>query len=106
MLAPYLIERKPELCDCAGLEVLHEHVRLREHGCKQRLVIAPCEVKAGGFLPAVEPDEIGAFALRQAVVVTCEIPLGTLDLDDPCAGVCKPAAAHWSRYGLLQRQNQ
>ena len=62
MRAPQLLEREAELRDGAGLEVLHEHVGLGEHGGEQRLVVRAREVEHHRFLAAVEPDEIGALA--------------------------------------------
>jgi len=65
--APQLIERKAELGDGAGLEVLHEHVGLGEHRREQRLVVGAGEIEHQRFLAAVEPHEIRALALRASV---------------------------------------
>jgi hypothetical protein len=64
MRAPQLVERKAELGDRAGLEVLHEHVGLGEHRREQRLVVFAREIEHQRFLAAVEPHEIRALAPR------------------------------------------
>src|SRR5262249_23400465 len=63
MRAPQRVERKTELGDGAGLEVLHEHVGLGEDRREQRFVIGAREIEHQRFLAAVEPDEIRALAL-------------------------------------------
>jgi hypothetical protein len=57
-----LIEGKAELGDGAGLEVLHEHVGLGEHGREHSLVAVAREIEHQRLLAAIEPDEIGALA--------------------------------------------
>jgi hypothetical protein len=114
MRAPQLFKRKAELGDGAGLEVLHEHVGLGEHGVEQRLVIGAREIEHHRLLAAVEPDEIRAFATTtcifarhgELVVVAREVALGPLDLDHARAGVGEPAGAHGRRHRLLQRHHQ
>jgi len=113
MRAPQLFKRKAELGDGAGLEVLHEHVGLREHGRQQRLVVGAREIEHQRFLAAVEPDEIRAFSLRapagwdrELVVVAREVAFGPLDLDHARAGVGEAAGAHGRRHRLLQRHHQ
>src|SRR5215510_3459654 len=63
MRAPQRVERKAELGDGAGLEVLHEHVGLGEHRREQRLVVGAREIEHYRFLAAVEPDEIRALSV-------------------------------------------
>ena len=115
MRAAQRVERKAELGDGAGLEVLHEHVGLGEHRREQRLVVGAREIEHQRFLAAVEPDEIRALALRasagrgwhgELVVVAREVALGALDLDHARAGVGEPARAHGRRHRLLQRHHQ
>ena len=101
-------EGKAELADRAGLEVLHEHVGLREHGGEQRLVVGAREVEHHRFLAAVEPDEIGAFSRnppRELVVVAREISVRPLDLDHARTGIGEPAGAHRRRHRLLERHD-
>src|SRR6516162_2504281 len=69
MVAPQTLDRETELGNGAGFEILHEHVGLREHRLEQRLVGGLAEVEHGRFLAAIEPDEIGALAVRDLVVV-------------------------------------
>lgn len=66
------------------------------------LVVSSHQIETDGFLSTVEPHEIGALALGQPVVVTGEVSLRTLNLDDACAGIGEPAAAHRGSDGLLQ----
>jgi hypothetical protein len=106
MRAAQLLEREAELGDGAGLEVLHEHVGLREQGGEHRLVLAAREVEGERLLAAVEPDEIRALASRQFVVAAGEIALRPLDLDHARAGIREAAAAHRRRHRLLQRHDQ
>ena len=58
------------------------------------------------FLAAVEPDEIGALALRQRVIAAREIALRPLDLDDARAGVGEAARAHRRGDGLFERDDE
>ena len=64
------------------------------------------EIEHQRFLAAVEPDEIGALALRQRVVAAREIALRPLDLDDARAGVGEPARAHRRGDGLFERDDE
>jgi hypothetical protein len=117
MRAPDIVEREAELGDGAGLEVLHEHIGLRQHRRQQRLVVGAREIEHHRLLAAVEPDEIGALSTtrafppvfarnRQLIVVAREIALRPLDLDHPRAGVGEPAGAHRRRHRLLERHHQ
>jgi hypothetical protein len=106
MAAAQLLDRKAELGDRAGLEVLHEHVGTREHRGEQRLVACAREIEAERFLAAVEPDEIRAFAVRQRIVIAREIAFRPLHLDDARARVGQPAARHRRRHRLLERHHQ
>ena len=102
MIADQLVRRKAELGDRARLEVLDEHVGLGQHRGEQCLVGGVVEIEHRGFLAAVEPDEIGAFAMHQIVVAAGEIALRPLDLDDARPRIGKPAGAHGRRDGLLE----
>ena len=106
MLAPQPLDREAELRDRAGLEVLHEHVGLREHRGEQRLVVGLREIEDDQLLAAVEPDEIGALAVRDVVVAAREVALRALDLDDARAGIGEPAGAHRRGHGLFERDDQ
>src|SRR5208282_5413604 len=50
-------------------EVLHEYIRARDHAMKQRRL--RFEVEHDRFLAPVQPNEIGAFAMRDPVVAPC-----------------------------------
>ncbi len=60
------VNGKAELGERAGLQVLHEHVGLREHGFEQRLVLGLAEIEHHRLLAAIEPDEIGALAVHDS----------------------------------------
>ena len=106
IIAPQPRDRKAELADRARFEILHEYVGALEHGFEQRLVLGFAEIEHHQFLAAVEPDEIAALAVREAVIVAAEIALGPLDLDDACARVGEPAGAHRRRDRLFKRYDQ
>jgi hypothetical protein len=95
-----------ELGHRAGLEVLDEHVGLGQHGFEQRLVFRLGQIHHHGFLAAVEPDEIGALALRQRVIAAREIALRPLDLDDARPRVGEAARAHRRGDGLFERDDE
>src|SRR5262245_35154405 len=94
---------KAELGEGAGLQILHEHVGLLEHGFEQRPVFGLAEVEHHRLLAAIQPDEIGAFAMHNVVIFAGEIALGALHLDDTRTGIGKAACALWRRHRLLNR---
>jgi hypothetical protein len=85
---------------------LHEHVGPRDHGREQRLVFAPREVEHDRFLAAIEPDEIGALAMDDMIVLPREVSLRPLDLDDTRAGIGHSAGALRRRHRLLERDDE
>src|SRR5262249_50731108 len=80
-----------------------EHVRLRQHGFEQSFVLGFAEIEHDRLLAAIEPDEIGALAVDDMIVVACEIALGSFDLDHARTGVSKTAGALRRCHGLLKR---
>src|SRR5262245_5722931 len=90
----------------AGYEVLDEDVGARNHAVQQRLVLLGLEVKHDRFLTAVEPDEIGAFAMYGSVIAAGDIALRALDLADARAGIGEPARAERGRDRPLQADDQ
>ena len=106
MLAPQPFDREAELAHRAGLEVLHEHVGLREHGGEQRLVVGLGEIEDDRLLAAVEPDEIARLAVGDIVIAAREVALRPLDLDHARAGVGEPAGAHRRGDGLFERDHE
>jgi hypothetical protein len=64
------------------------------------------QVEDNRSLAAVEPDEIGALALRQRVIAACEIALRPFDLDDARTGVREAASAQRGRHRLIHRNNE
>ncbi len=95
-----------ELGERAGLEVLHEHVGLGEHGLEQRLVVGLAEIEHHRLLAAIEPDEMCALAVHDIIVGAGEIALRPLDLDDARTGVGHAAGALRRRHGLLDRDDE
>ncbi len=91
VIAPQTFDREAELADRAGLEVLDEHVGLREQFFQQRLVGVLRQIENDRFLAAIEPDEIGALALGKGIIAAREIALRPLDLDDARTGIAQPA---------------
>ncbi len=106
VIAAQSVEGKAELRNCSGLEVLHKDIGLRQHGGKHGLVLRQREIEADRFLATIEPHEIGALALCEAIVIAREVSLRTLDLDDPRARIGQPAAAHRRRNRLFERNHQ
>src|SRR5581483_849514 len=100
------LEGEAELGERPGLEVLHEHVGPGEHGFEQFLVVVPGEVEHHRLLAAIEPDEVGALAVHDVVVVTREIALRPLDLDDARAGIGEPAGALRRSHRLLDGDDE
>ena len=106
IVAAQTVEAEAEPRHRAGLEVLHEHVGLRQHRLEQGLVGGLHEIEHDGFLAAVEPHEIGAFAVDERVIAAREVAFRTLDLDDAGARIGEPAGAHGRRHRLLQRHDE
>ncbi len=65
--------RKAKFAHGPRLEVLHQDIRFRQHGFEQRLVLGLGEIEHHGFLAAVKPDKIGAFAVDEIVVAAGKI---------------------------------
>jgi hypothetical protein len=89
-----------------GREVLHEHVRagddlVQEPGIGRRL-----DVQYHAFLASVQPDEVRRFAVHDTIVVTREVPLRPLDLDDAGTGLGEPQRAQGRRHGLFECNHQ
>src|SRR5260221_9002523 len=85
----------------ARREVLHEHIGARDDARQQRLICRILDVEGERLLASVEPEEIGALPMRDAVVAAREITLGPLDLDDPRAGIGEAGSAERRRYCLF-----
>jgi hypothetical protein len=66
---------------------LHENVGLAEHGAQQLGVLGFLDVEDDRFLAAIQPDEIGALAMRHRIVTAREIAGGPFDLDHARARV-------------------
>src|SRR6185369_10716914 len=88
------------------LEVLDENVGLGEHGLEHRLVSRFGEVEHHRLFAAIEPDEIGALAVHQAVITAGEVAFRPLDLDHARAGVGELAGAVRRGDGLLDRNDE
>ena len=106
MLLAQFRDRKAELGDRAGLQVLHEHVGLREQRREQRAVLALAEIEHDRFLAAIEPDEIRALAMHMIVVMAREVALRPLDLDHARAGIGEPAGRLRRRHRLFERDHE
>ena len=74
----------------AGREVLHEDVGLFQHAPQQRGVVGGFDVEGQRFLAAIEPDEIGALAMRDLVVFSRQVAALAFDLYDPRPRVGEP----------------
>ena len=85
-----LIQPKPHPLDSAGGKILDEHIGAGDHRSEDGLVLVLPQVQTDRFLAAVEPDEIGTVAIDQRIIPPRKIPLGTLNLDHPRAGICQP----------------
>jgi hypothetical protein len=84
-------------------EVLHEHVRLREHRVQERAVLGVLDVERDALLAPVEPHEVAGHPLHRLVVAAGEVPAArTLDLDHACTEVGQLAGGEWGRHGLFQ----
>ena len=99
-------QRKAELRQRTGLEVLHEHVGLREHRFEHSLVFGLAEIEHHRLLAAIEPDEIGALAVHDMIIVTGEIAFRPLDLDHARAGIGETAGTLRRRHRLLDRNDE
>ena len=97
---------EPEAPDRAGGEVLDEDVGLGHHGAQQCLVLFRAQVEAHGFLAAVEPDEVGALALNELVVLAREVAFRPLDLDHACPGLGQPAGQVRRRHRLFDGHDE
>jgi hypothetical protein len=106
MLTAQLFQREAELCNGPGLEILHEHIGLCEHGRQQCLVVRLGEIEHHRFLAAVEPDEIARLPGGHIVVAAGEIAFRTLDFDYPRTGVGQTARAHGRGDRLLERHDE
>ena len=95
-----------ELGERAGLEVLQQHVGLGDDRLEQALVLGLAEVGDDELLAPVEPGEVRALAVHEAVVVAGEVALGALELDDAGARVRQPAAGHGRGDGLIEREDE
>ena len=73
---------------------------------QQRRIVRILDVGGERLFAPVEPDEVGALAMGEAVVGAGEIALGALDLDHPGAGVGEPGRAVGRGHGLLHRHDQ
>jgi hypothetical protein len=74
----------------ARRQVLDEHVGRVDDPVEQVAVGRVLDIGGQRFLAAIEPDEIGAFAVHDGIVGAGEIALLALDLDHPCAGIGQP----------------
>ena len=104
--ASQLGDRKPELFDRAGFQILHEHIGAFEHGGQERPVGGRGEIEHDRFLAAIEPDEIAALAVRERVVGACEVAFGPFDLEDTRAGIRQLAGAHGCGDRLFERDDE
>src|SRR5262249_29836769 len=95
-----------EFADGSGFKVLHKHIGLRQHGLEQRLVLGFAEIEHNRLLAAIEPDEIGAFAMDNMIVIAREIALGPFDLDHSRARIGKTASTLRRRHRLFYRNNE
>lgn len=102
MAAADLLHRIAKLCERAGLQVLHEHVGLREQSIEQLAILGLGEIDDDRLLAAIEPDEINALPLGELVVAAREIAFWPLELDDARAGIGEAPSGHGCRDGLLQ----
>ena len=101
-----LIQPKPHPLDSAGGKILDEHISAGDHRSEDGLILVLPQVQTDRFLAAVEPDEIGAFAVHDGIVRPREIPLCPFDLDDPGAGIRQPGCAIRRRDGLLHGDDE
>ncbi len=90
----------------ARREVLHEDVGARQDAAQKRRVGRVLDIENERFLAAVEPQEIGAPAMRDVVVAAGEVALLALDLDDPRAGIGEARGAERRGDRLFERDHQ
>src|SRR5262249_37367400 len=64
------------------------------------------EVEHDRLLAAIEPDEIGALAVNDVIVLAREIPFWPFDLDHARAGIGETACALRCRHSLLDRNDK
>ncbi len=106
VLGPEGRNAEAELVERTGLQVLQEHVGLRQHGFDESAVLGLGEVGHYRLLAAIEPDPVRALALDDVIVFAREIAFRPLDLDDAGAGVREPARRHGRCHGLVHRDDE
>jgi hypothetical protein len=106
VLLPQPTRREAELGDRARLEVLHEHIGLGQHGFEQCLVIRLGKIEHNRLLATIKPDEIGAFAMDDVVVIAREITFRAFDLDHARARIGETAGTLRCRHRLLDRNDE
>ena len=69
---------------------------------EERLVLVILDVGDKGLFASVQPRKVGALTGGDAVVEASEVPVGTLDLDYPCAAIGQTTRGHGSGHCLLE----
>ena len=106
IFAPEISDPKPQPFQRAGRQVLDEYIGLRKHAPQQGPIVLRFEIKAGRFLAAIDPDEVGARALDEIVISPREITFRTLHLDHACPGISQLARCVGSSDSMLHRDNK
>src|SRR6187401_2004080 len=92
-----------EALDCAGSEVLHEHVGALEEPGEDRSGRRMLDVERDAFLGAIGPHEVRRLSLHRAVVtarrVACARPL---DLDHTRTELGELPGGKWTGDDLLE----
>jgi hypothetical protein len=100
------LRREAETFECAGLQVFDQNVGVGNDPLDKPLVVIAPQVGDERFLTPVEPDEISALALRDAVVAAREVAARSFDLDDARAGIGHPAGTQRRGHRLFQAKNE
>src|SRR5690606_36943074 len=82
---------QPVAPDRAGSKVLDENIRLRDHVFEKGEIVRLLDIELDRFLAPVQPDEIAALAVDNAVIGAREVTVRAFNLDDARARIGKTA---------------
>ena len=86
---------------------MNEHIRVLQHSQQNFTVFRVLDIQRDRLLAAIQPSEIGAFAVCGPVITAREITCAlTFDLDYTRAGIGQPGRAKRCGNRLFERNDE
>ena len=84
------VKRQAHARGCAGCQILHQHISLRQQLFKNWACIRVLQIERQAFFRTIGPDKMRSHSARALIVLTCKVAnTWALDLNHTRTHVCK-----------------